>query len=954
MNTTKRFLAVVLSLAMVISCMAMTVVSADGVAKKLSDVNDSEVYYDAVNTLSVMGIINGYEDGTFKPNQNVTRAEFTAMLMRSLKLGDTGSKSAAGLPFSDIDDNNSDINWAIPNINTAYGKGIINGYEDGTFRPSDNVAYEEAVKMIVCTLGYGSNIDVSVTPWYANYISVASQIGITKTASKIGQAETPASRACIAQLIYDSFDVKLVENDKKTDDTILSSYLGYIKGTGVVYSNDVTSLAGADSNLRDDEVQINGRDDDETAYSVVTYKTTDSNLKNYIGYEVEYYYANDNSSTRNLMFYTLKGNEPIVVNAKDIETSKSSNSQIKYYDSSNSDREKTLTLADGCKVIYNGKYYGAFDTSLVPKVGQIKLIDSNNDSAYDVLDITAYEIYYVSTKDSTNYQIIDNYVQPADNKVLVLDTNKDDNLSIVNKDGKEISFSSISTGNIICVLKSKSGTVTTKAIVLTDKVTGTVSATSGGDKVTIGGKEYEYSEAAQWVSGAAATTTLSAPQMSDSGTFYFDINGDIVAYSKNATTDNTKYGYIEGYSFPSKGFDSDAKLKIINSSGTTEEVSIYKSTTINGQTFGTGEEAVAELKRTAKNQNTGTDADKTDVQQLVKYSTKTADGKKVVDKIITADTKSKGTEVLADKLSVFGTNSASGNAVEMTYNSSSKYLESSDGTKINVSNATVISVPQIRSDYDSFRKTSISTSFKDKQKYTVEFYDVSATNAARVVVYYTTTEGSAEKLDSASPVYVVNEVSEGTNNGDNMQKITGVAAFPDKSTAEVNDEWISTESTSSIKKGNVYRIIHDKDGYTIIDSKNLLYSVDNEKFGLTQDEDEAKTETDIEKAEFVTIAGSVVSKDDDTSTIMIAPQKLTTADKDTYDKSKAYSFTYSKFSGAKVVTYDNTGKSLELKIGDDTSAAIAGLMTLDDGVEPSNVLIYMSEGKIKLLCVLPR
>ena len=181
MNTTKRFLAVVLSLAMVISCMAMTVVSADGVAKKLSDVNDSEVYYDAVNTLSVMGIINGYEDGTFKPNQNVTRAEFTAMLMRSLKLGDTGSKSAAGLPFSDIDDNNSDINWAIPNINTAYGKGIINGYEDGTFRPSDNVAYEEAVKMIVCTLGYGSNIDVSVTPWYANYISVASQIGSRDT-----------------------------------------------------------------------------------------------------------------------------------------------------------------------------------------------------------------------------------------------------------------------------------------------------------------------------------------------------------------------------------------------------------------------------------------------------------------------------------------------------------------------------------------------------------------------------------------------------------------------------------------------------------------------------------------------------------------------------------------------------------------------------------------------------
>ena len=82
-----------LSLAMIISCAAMVTVSAEGTTKKLTDVNDSEIYYDAVNTLSIMGIINGYEDGTFKPNQNVTRAEFTAMLMRTLKLGDTEARA---------------------------------------------------------------------------------------------------------------------------------------------------------------------------------------------------------------------------------------------------------------------------------------------------------------------------------------------------------------------------------------------------------------------------------------------------------------------------------------------------------------------------------------------------------------------------------------------------------------------------------------------------------------------------------------------------------------------------------------------------------------------------------------------------------------------------------------------------------------------------------------------
>ena len=153
MKITKRILCLALSVMMALGCMSIAAFADDAAsttkdnsgAIKFSDVGDSEIYTDAVKTLNLMGVINGYPDGTFKPNDNVTRAEFTAMLMRTLKLGSIGSASAAELPFSDVDDNNSDINWAIPNINTAYARGVINGYEDGTFRPSANVAYEEAV-----------------------------------------------------------------------------------------------------------------------------------------------------------------------------------------------------------------------------------------------------------------------------------------------------------------------------------------------------------------------------------------------------------------------------------------------------------------------------------------------------------------------------------------------------------------------------------------------------------------------------------------------------------------------------------------------------------------------------------------------------------------------------------------------------------------------------------------
>ena len=134
MRKTKRMLAMLLTVVMLASCMTTAVVAANG---KFSDVKTDAIYATAVETLSKMGVINGYGDGTFLPDQNVTRAEFTAMLMRTLNYGSLGATSAAALPFTDLDDADTSINWSFPNINTAYNMGIINGYEDGTFRPKN-------------------------------------------------------------------------------------------------------------------------------------------------------------------------------------------------------------------------------------------------------------------------------------------------------------------------------------------------------------------------------------------------------------------------------------------------------------------------------------------------------------------------------------------------------------------------------------------------------------------------------------------------------------------------------------------------------------------------------------------------------------------------------------------------------------------------------------------------
>lgn len=102
-----------------------------------SDIKDGAWCCRAVATLTNAGVINGYTDGTFRPNAPITRAELATIIARFAKL-DVNTKT-----FSDITGH-----WAQKNIELAVGNGWINGYEDGTFRPNKNITRAETFAMI--------------------------------------------------------------------------------------------------------------------------------------------------------------------------------------------------------------------------------------------------------------------------------------------------------------------------------------------------------------------------------------------------------------------------------------------------------------------------------------------------------------------------------------------------------------------------------------------------------------------------------------------------------------------------------------------------------------------------------------------------------------------------------------------------------------------------------------
>ena len=107
-----------------------------------SDVKSSAWYNNAISTLTKAGILKGYEDGTFQPDGYITRAEFATIAIRFF----SGVYEGEDL-FPDIKGH-----WAEDYINNAANKGLVKGYEDGTFGPDRYITRAEAVTLVNRTL----------------------------------------------------------------------------------------------------------------------------------------------------------------------------------------------------------------------------------------------------------------------------------------------------------------------------------------------------------------------------------------------------------------------------------------------------------------------------------------------------------------------------------------------------------------------------------------------------------------------------------------------------------------------------------------------------------------------------------------------------------------------------------------------------------------------------------
>lgn len=191
----KKLLAMVLALVMTLSL----AVSANAFK---DDKSISDDYAESVAVLNGMGVFKGYEDGSFKPEGNITRAEVATIVYR-IYTADVAKNDKSGLyatynKFSDM----AGAGWAQGYIGYCANASLVKGYPDGTFKPSGKVTGYEVLAMILRAVGYDKNNEFSGADWALHVAQTAQQLGVLDRVAKTTDLNAPASRELVAELLF--------------------------------------------------------------------------------------------------------------------------------------------------------------------------------------------------------------------------------------------------------------------------------------------------------------------------------------------------------------------------------------------------------------------------------------------------------------------------------------------------------------------------------------------------------------------------------------------------------------------------------------------------------------------------------------------------------------------------------------------------------------------------------
>lgn len=604
----KKVIASVAALAMSLSC--FTAFAAD-----FSDVEATASYKNAIDTLVALDVVNGYEDGTFKPEAEITRAEVTKMVVAAMGPSYTAAaeSSVGSSEFTDVTGH-----WAAGYISVGVAQKFINGMGDGTFAPDANVTYAQIVKMLVAALGYESA--ASIAGGYPNgYLQVGNQIGVTAGVAGVA-ADTNVTRAQVAQLIANALDIPLVVvtnwttniltgepvaetkimdgEEGRSYKTLLTEYHDTYKVKGRVeatHAQGFTKVGEVDFRVENADnydgyaykaytkmEDIDGDTIPEKVYYNSAYvsgaKVGDTNAEDLLFTYAEALIKIDADDEATLLTITPYGkNDIFTLAAKDFAAfTGGTPDTLDFYMNETSSKTKTYKLDAAVELYVNGVYVGGVNAGSMAtyatanKIGTVTLIDSpatgetskDGDIDFVMIDVAKWAMVEAAVQEGDNLVIyLKDFETGFVDTPITLDTTNEDIVYTFTKNGAEVEFETIKENDILLVKydlinKSKATDSNFVSIDICDNVVeGVVTAIKSDDGVpvyTIAGNDYKS------IDGALTVT--------DEYRVFLDSANRIVKKEKLATSAN--YGIVDRVY--KDGNSDEFKIRIIKADGTRE------------------------------------------------------------------------------------------------------------------------------------------------------------------------------------------------------------------------------------------------------------------------------------------------------------------------------------------------------------------------------------------------
>lgn len=591
-----------------VAALTMVASSVAAFAVDFPDVESTASYAQAVQELSALDVISGYDDGTFGPDKLVTRAEITKMIVDALAERSSAEASTESTKFADV----SADHWAKGYINQGVADGFIAGMSDTEFDPDANVTYVQAQKMLVSAIGY-ETFAQGQGGWPTGYKTYAASLDITKGISGIKDS-TELTRAQVAQMIDNAMDAPLcviagwkpewngtqtpnleVRDGKegRAYETLFTEKHDAYKVYGRVTETSKSENSGLDADQVKFKVEKADKFDDD--------KITTDNMQEepmYIGnsgadkYLLTYAQAliqkNDDDEYTILSIAPAAANKTVTLASEDYDSTKSADaaSALYFYPAGTTKGSVKYALdKEGFEVYVNGvkddnyssnignlkTYLASTDTASVTLQKKTKDGSTSTSSDYNIVMISTYSTAIVeSVTDKSNQTIIyfDDQSTGVSTKLTVDKDDEKKSYSFI-LDGAEIEPTELQEDDVLNIAYDKTEGFSDSSfydVYVTRNVVEGVKCTSikkdsdneNNTEYTMGGTKYK----------AAEGMSISA-EISTEYTLNLDHFGRIARIDETASSKN--YGILKNIYKKAGG---DYMAQVITKTGAEEEYKI--------------------------------------------------------------------------------------------------------------------------------------------------------------------------------------------------------------------------------------------------------------------------------------------------------------------------------------------------------------------------------------------